>query len=77
MKKLILILTTVIVMSSCDRGIGNYKYIIVDNRGVVYYCNLYNETGDGCIMFNDCPGVDNTPGKPTIICGNYTIKKLK
>ena len=77
MKKLILILTTAIVVSSCDEGSGNYNYLIVDNRGIVYYCNLYNKTGDGCIMFNDEPGKDNTPGTPTILCGNYTIRKMK
>jgi len=77
MKKLILILTTAIVVSSCDGGSGNYKYVIYDNRGMVYECNFYNENEDGCVMFNDRPGQDNTPGKPTILCGNYTIIKLK
>ena len=42
-----------------------------------FYCNLYNKTGDGCIMFNDEPGKDNTPGTPTILCGNYSIRKMK
>ena len=76
MKKLILILTTAIVVSSCG-GSGNYKYVIYDNIGIVYECNFYNENEDGCIMFNDRPGIDNTPGKPTILCGNYTIQKMK
>ena len=40
-------------------------------------CNFYNENEDGCIMFNDRPGTDNTPGTPTILCGNYTIRKMK
>jgi hypothetical protein len=76
MKKLILILTTAIVVSSCG-GSSDYKYVIYDNRGEGYLCNFYNENEDGCVMFNDEPGKDNTPGIPTIICGNYTIVKLK
>ena len=77
MKKLILILTTSIVVSSCSENSSNYKYVIYDNRGMLYECNLYNENENGCIMFNDRPGKDNTPGHPTMICGNYTIKKMK
>ena len=77
MKKLILILITAIVVSSCGEGSGKYKYLILDNRGMIYECNFYNENEDGCVMFNDRPGEDNTPGTPTIICGNYTIKKIK
>ena len=77
MKKLILILTATIVLSSCSEYSGNYKYFIIDNRGMVYECNFYNENEDGCIMFNDRPGKDNTPGTPTILCGNYTIRKMK
>ena len=77
MKKLILILTTAIVVSSCSEYSGKYKYFIIDNRGMVYECNFYNENEDGCIMFNDRPGKDNTPGTPTILCGNYTIRKMK
>ena len=77
MKKLILILTATIVLSSCSEYSGNYKYFIIDNRGMVYECNFYNENEDGCIMFNDRPGTDNTPGTPTILCGNYTIRKMK
>jgi len=76
MKKLILILTTAIVVSSCDCG-GDYKYFIRDNYGNRYYCNFYNENEDGCIMFNDRPGTNKTTGMPTIICGDYTIRKLK
>ena len=49
----------------------------MDNSGVAHYANFYTKTGDGCIMFNNRPGIDNTPGVPTIIYGNYTIKKLK
>jgi len=76
MKKLILLLSIVATMVSCSYD-GKYKYAIYNNRGVLYYANFYVENEDGCIMFNDCPGLDNTPGKPTIICGDYTIKKLK
>jgi hypothetical protein len=77
MKKLILILTTVIVVSSCGESSSNYKYLIYDNRGQIFECNFYNENEDGCIMFNNQPGQDNTPGTPTILCGNYTIRKIK
>jgi hypothetical protein len=75
MKKLILILTAVIVVSSCEYS-GNHKYVIYDNRGITYECDFYNKTGDGCIMFNE-PSEDNTPGTPTILCGNYSIRKMK
>lgn len=51
--------------------------MIVDNRGNYFYTNVYNETGNGCILFNDEPGKDGTPGKPTVICGNYSIQSLK
>jgi hypothetical protein len=77
MKKLILILTTIFLFYSCEGGSGKYRYVILDNRGMIYECNFYNENEDGCIMFNNRPGEDNTPGTPTIICGNYTIKKIK
>ena len=77
MKKLILILTTAIVVSSCGESSSNYKYLIYDNRGQIFECNFYNENEDGCIMFNNRPGQDNTPGTPTILCGNYTIQKMK
>jgi hypothetical protein len=77
MKKLILILITTIVVFSCGEGSGKYKYLILDNRGMIYECNFYNENEDGCIMFNNRPGENNTPGTPTIICGNYTIRKIK
>ena len=76
MKKLFLILIASLVVSSCEDS-GKYKYLIYDNRGLVFECNFYNENEDGCVMFNDRPGKDNTPGHPTIICGNYTIKKMK
>ena len=76
MKKLILILTAVIVVSSCEYS-GNHKYVIYDNIGIIYECDFYNKTGDACIMFNDEPGEDNTPGTPTILCGNYSIRKMK
>ena len=32
---------------------------------------------DGCLMFNNKPGGDNGPGNPTVICGNYSIYKIK
>lgn len=77
MKKLILILTTTALLYSCEDGSGKYNYVIQDHRGMIYECNFYNENEDGCVMFNDRPGNDNTPGTPTIICGNYTIRKIK
>ena len=76
MKKLILLLSIVATMMSCSYD-KKYKYTIYNNRGIFYYANFYEENEYGCIMFNDRPGLDNTPGKPTIICGDYTIKKLK
>ena len=76
MKKLILLLSVVTIITSCSCDC-DYKYLIMDNSGVGHYANFYTKTGDGCIMFNNRPGIDNTPGVPTIICGNYTIKKLK
>jgi hypothetical protein len=76
MKKIILFLAVVTTITSCSYD-GKYKYAIYNNRGELYYANFYEENKDGCVMFNDCPGVDNTPGRPTIICGDYTIKKLK
>jgi len=76
MKKLILILIASLVVSSCEYS-GKHKYLIMDNHGCFYECDFYNKTEDGCIMFNNKPGDDNTPGHPTIICGNYTIKKMK
>lgn len=76
MKKLILILTTAIVVSSCGHN-DKYTYLVKDIRGNRFYCNFYNETGNGCIMFNNEPGDNNTPGKPTVVCGSYTIQKLK
>jgi hypothetical protein len=72
MKKLLLILA--IILSSCT---SKYKYLIKDKRGDHYLCNFYNKTSDGCILFNDKPGYDNTPGFPTRLCPPYTVKKLK
>lgn len=54
-----------------------YKYKIFDRKGEIYYCNTINVTNNGCVMFNNHPGLNNTPGIPTIICGYYRIKKLK
>ena len=76
MKKLILLLSIVATITSCSYD-GKYKYAIYNNKGVLYYANFYEENEDGCIMFNDRPGLDNTPGKPTLICGDYTIEKIK
>ena len=76
MKKIILLLALIITILSCSQDY-KYKYTIYDNKGAVYYANFYEENEDGCIMFNNYPGLDNTPGKPTIICGNYTIVKSK
>lgn len=78
MKNMILILLAVITLNSCslDKDYG-WKYNIIDNRGVVYHANFYNETGDGCILFNDEPGEDNTPGTPVMLCGNYSVIQVK
>lgn len=73
MKKLIFIILFPLFIS-CN---SKYKYLIEDERGNYYFCNFYNKTKDGCLMFNDKPGYDNTPGYPTRLCGNYQIKKLK
>lgn len=73
MRKLIFI-TFILLLSSCK---SEFKYFIKDKNGKYYVCNFYNKTGDGCIMFNDKPGYDNTPGIPTKLCGWYEIKKLK
>jgi hypothetical protein len=51
--------------------------MIKDERGNRYLCNVYNISGDECIMFNDKPGYKGTPGYPTRVCKPYTIKKLK
>ena len=72
MKKVLFIV--LIFLYSCT---PKYHFRIVDEKGDIYFCNFYNETSDGCIMFNDKPGYDNTPGFPTRLCGDYTIKKLK
>lgn len=76
MKKLILLLAVAASITSCSYDL-KYKYAIFNNRGELYYANFYEENEDGCIMFNNCPGLDNTPGEPTLICGDYTIRKLK
>lgn len=73
MKNLIII-TLLVLLTSCT---PKYNYRIKDSRGNIYLCNFYNKTGNGCIMFNDKPGYDNTPGYPTMLCGDYKIKKLK
>ena len=69
---IIIFLLLVISFTSCECNC-DYKYTITDNRGIVYYCNFYNKTEDGCILFNNMPGVNNEPGTPIIVCGNYTI----
>ena len=76
MKKLILILTTAIVVSSCSCNY-DYKYLILDNRGIDYYTNHYYQNEDGCIIFNNKPGENDSQVESIIICGNYTIKNLK
>lgn len=73
MKKLFL-LSLVILFTSCT---SKYKYLIKDKRGDSFYCNFYNETGDGCILFNKNLGLNNTPGDPYMICGKYKVEKLK
>lgn len=80
MKNIILIILAVITLNSCGLDLGGdygWKYNIIDNRGIVYHTNFYNKTGDGCLLFNDEPGTDNTPGTPIMLCGNYTIIQVK
>lgn len=72
MKKIFLIV--LLFLCSCS---SNYRYQITDKKGNTYFCNFYNETMDGCILFNDKPGYNNTPGYPTRLCGDYIIEKLK
>jgi hypothetical protein len=69
-----LILTLIVLVSSCT---SKYKYQIKDERGNYYFCNFYEKTNDGCVMFNDKPGYDNMPGYPTRLCPPYKIKNLK
>ncbi len=73
MKNLIVI-TLIVLLSSCNH---KYNYRIKDERGRVYLLNYYTKTGDGCILFNDKPGVYSMEGYPTRLCGKYKIKKLK
>ncbi len=70
----IISLVLLILMSSCT---PKYNYKIKDDRGNKYFCNFYTKTNDGCIMFNDKPGYNDTPGYPTRLCPPYKIKKLK
>jgi hypothetical protein len=67
-------LLLLLVLFSC---VPKYKYKIINSKGDKFYCNFYNETSQGCILFNKNPGLNNTPGEPFIICGNYKIEKLK
>lgn len=72
----VIFLLLFISITSCESNY-DYKYTIYDNRGIVYYCNFYNKNEDGCILFNNMPGVNNEPGTPTILCGNFTIEENK
>ncbi len=76
MYRILTTLALIFLVTSCGND-GNYTYEIVDNRGHVFYANFYNKSGDGCLMFNNKPGRDNGPGNPTVICGNYSIYKIK
>ena len=73
MKKLLLI-SLLSLITSCG---SKYNYMIKDGEGRYYFCNFYNKTNDGCIMFNDKPGYANMPGYPTRLCNNYKIIYLK
>lgn len=73
MKKLFVI-TLMVLLASCSH---KYNYRIKDERGRIYLSNFYNKTGDGCILFNDKPGVYSMEGHPTRLCGDYVIEKLK
>lgn len=72
MKKLIII--SLLILTSCE---SKFKYSIIDKNGDVYLCNFYTKSPDGCVMFNDKPGIYNTSGYPTRLCGDYEINKLK
>jgi hypothetical protein len=62
------------ILFSCG---PSYNYKITDSKNRIFYCNFYNETSNGCVLFNKSPGLHNTPGEPYMICGFYKIEKLK
>ena len=72
--KRIALISLLLLLFSC---VPTYKYKITNSRGNSFYCNFYNETSNGCILFNKNPGLNNTPGEPHMICGKYRIEKLK
>lgn len=72
--KIIALISILLVLYSC---VPNYKYKITNSKGETFYCNFYNETENGCVLFNKSPGLNNTPGEPYMICGKYTIENLK
>ncbi len=75
MKKLIVIITAISVLTACN--INKNRYTIIDASGKEYGANFYHKTEDGCIQFNDigcgCGEMSEGPGDPTRICGSYTI----
>jgi hypothetical protein len=78
MKKLFVLVAVATIMTSC--GKSDYKYTITDSTGTRYGADFYNETGEGCILFNDknCGCSDSEgPGAPTRLCGSYTIVENK
>jgi hypothetical protein len=76
LKKLIVIIAAVTVLTACSQMNKN-RYTIIDSRGKEYGANFYHKTEDGCIQFNDigcgCGEMSEGPGDPIRICGSYTI----
>jgi hypothetical protein len=74
MKKVIFIIAVATLSFSCGT---NTKYTIIGGDGRQYGADFYNKTGDCCIQFNDlgcgCGGEEDGPGKPTMLCGSYSI----
>ncbi len=68
MKKVILILVSVVFLTSC---VQNKKYIIETPDGT-YATDTYSEM-NGCIMFKSDCGCGGEP-ESVKACGNYTIK---
>ena len=71
--KIIALISLLLTLYSCA---PNYKFKITTSRGDTFYCNFFNETENGCILFNKNPGLNNTPGEPYMFCGKYTVEKI-
>jgi len=55
----------------------NKLYLKYQFFNKIFINNFFFYNFNFIIMFNDKPGYNNTPGFPTRLCGNYTIKELK